>query len=159
MSSDLLASHLVLAATANLRETARATSAGALYPETDDHLREAISTSSDRQASRSTESGLSDLSEADGVVCAHLPEARLLRANVSKIDVPRAEGVFEEIRAAGYSSDSETSDFIPHSVPSAESGAGPGATDQCCEARTTRCTSAAYLPLVHKTVLPLRDDS
>lgn len=164
MSSDLFSSYLVLTAPTNLRETVRATSADTLYSETDDHLREAISTSghretssSNRKANCSTKSGLSNLSETDGVVRADLPEARLLRAYVSKIDVPRAQGVFEEIRTTGYSSNSETSNFIPHSVPSAESGAGSGATDQCCEARATRCTSAAYLPLVHKTVLPLRD--
>lgn len=94
MPSDLLASYLVLAATANLRETVRATSAYTVHSETDDHLRETISTTGrcetspgNRKADRSTKSGLPDLSETNDLVCANLSKTHLLRAYVSEIDV------------------------------------------------------------------------
>lgn len=90
---------------ANLRETVSATSADRVRAKADDHLREASTSSGDRQTDRPIQSGVSDLSETDALVRTGIPKARLLRANVSKIDVPGAESVPEEVRTACYSSD------------------------------------------------------
>lgn len=182
MSSDLRASHLVFASAADLRETVRGASACTLHPETDDHLRKAVSASdhreanasgdretsstgdretggpSDRSAGRPAQSRLSDLSETDGVVRADLSETDLLRAHVPQVALSGAQGLPEEVRTTGDASDSQASNFLSRSVSSAESGAGAGTADQLREARPAGRSFPAYLPNAYKTVLPLREN-
>lgn len=162
--------HLVLAATADIRETVRAACPVTVHPETyEHHLRETVTTPRDRAARRQSspgnretdrpaESGLPDLPETHDIVRADLSEARLLRAHVPEAHVPGAQGLLEEVRTAGdHPSDHpETARLLSDPVSRAEGGSSARTPDQLREARPTDRPFPARLPVGHKTVLPLR---
>lgn len=167
--SDVRAPDLVLAATADLRETVRAAGPVTVHPETEHHLRETVSAPRDRAARRQgspgnretdrpAESGLPDLPETYDIVRAHLPEAYLLRAHVPEAHVPGAQGLPEEIRIAGdHPSDHpETARLLSDPVSRAEGGPSACAPDQLRQARPTDRPFPACLPIGRKTLLPLR---